>query len=72
MSLAQLFYCREAIRNRVQRWRGARLRRHVDPSPITYHPSHFFLEALEPRLLLSATPADMVAPQAVTAGAVTD
>ena len=40
MSLAQLFYCREAIRNRVKRWHEKK------PRPAM---NRFTLETLEPR-----------------------
>ena len=53
MSLAELFYCREALRTRVKRWHSKR-----QPSR-----QQFMLEALEPRLLLSATPAEIVVNQ---------
>jgi nitrous oxidase accessory protein NosD len=61
MSLAQLFYCREAIRSRVKRWRERR--------PRTTR-NRFMFEALEPRLLLSATPTEIIAPQELTTAAV--
>src|SRR6267143_1452210 len=62
MSLAQLFYCHEAIRNKVTRWRR--------PGPPRSHNRCTF-EALEPRLLLSATPTELVTPQEVTIAAIT-
>src|SRR6267143_756698 len=62
MSLAQLFYCHEAIRNKVTRWRR--------PGPPRSHNRCTF-EALEPRLLLSATPTELVTPQEVTTVAIT-
>lgn len=62
MSLAQLFYYREAIRNRVKRWHERK------PCPAM---SGFTLEPLEPRVLLSATPTDVVATQPLEPAAVT-
>lgn len=62
MSLAQLFSCREAFRRRVKRWHEKK------PWP-TIH--RFTLEALEPRLLLPATPTEVVAPQALEPAAIT-
>ncbi len=61
MSLAELFYCREAIRTRVKRWQRKRR-----PSR-----QQFSLEALEPRLLLSATPTEIITPQELTTAAIT-
>ena len=62
MSLAELFYCREAIRTGVKRWQ----RRKRLPSR-----QQFTLEALEPRVLLSATPTEVFANQALEPAAVT-
>jgi hypothetical protein len=61
MSLAQLFYCLEAIRRRVKRWRE------TQPRPTR---SRYIFEALEPRLLLSATPTEIITPQELTTAAV--
>lgn len=67
MSLAQLFYAKETFRERVRQWRQAcfrnasRLSRSSRDSRLTHHPSQFSLEALEPRVLLSATPTEAVA-----------
>ena len=54
MSLAQLFYLKESIRNRVRR---------RFPRKAVHHSSRFTMESLENRLLLSATP---VAPDLTT------
>jgi hypothetical protein len=62
MSLAELFYCREAIRTRVKRWHEKK------PRPTM---NRFTLETLEPRLLLSATPTEVVVDQALEPAAIT-
>jgi|CXWL01.1.fsa_nt_gi hypothetical protein len=84
MSLAKLFYLKETFRERVRRWRQACFRyqstSHVsrrssldrpDVSRFTSHASRFLLEALEPRVLLSATPTEVVATQALEPAAIT-
>ncbi|MGE0642376.1 MAG: tandem-95 repeat protein [Nitrospira sp.] len=48
MSLAQLFYLKESLRRRA--------RRTYRQKPSSPRASHFMMESLEPRLLLSATP----------------
>jgi|CXWL01.1.fsa_nt_gi hypothetical protein len=70
MSLAQLFFMKETFRESVRRWRQACFRQRSNSSPVTHHPSRltslasrFTLEMLEPRLLLSATPIEVVSPQ---------
>src|SRR5690348_16538005 len=62
MSLAELFSAKQAFRKaeKVRR----RLRRTTRPSALLFEP-------LEPRVLLSATPNDVVAPQDLTTAAVT-
>ncbi|MDH5639842.1 MAG: pre-peptidase C-terminal domain-containing protein, partial [Nitrospira sp.] len=61
MSLAQLFYAKQAFR-RAMRW-ARHWRRQRRP---TYAPYSFQLESLEPRLLMSASPATVLAPVALT------
>src|SRR6267143_665590 len=72
MSLAELFYAKHPRRPWFSRIRRSSRKR---PSPATPHPSgdgHAFrLELLEPRVLLSATPTELVTPQDVTTAAVT-
>jgi len=75
MSLAQLFFMKETFREQVRRWRQACFRKRSalstqhsafgssHPSRLTSLASRFTLEALEPRLLLSATPTEVVSPQ---------
>src|SRR5690242_14361664 len=67
MSLAQLFYTKETFRERVRKWRHACFRRRRELS----RERRFALEALEPRLLLSATPTEVVTPQPIEPAAVT-
>jgi hypothetical protein len=57
MSLANLFYLKETFRENMRRWRRACFRQRVRARREKY----FALEALEPRVLLSATPTDVVA-----------
>ena len=83
MSLATLFYLKETFRARVRHWRQTCFRRRLTPSfrssplptshsPLTRHTASLFtLESLEPRLLLSATPTEVITPQALTTAAVT-
>src|SRR6267143_6571554 len=72
MSLAELFYAKNPRRPWFSRIRRSSRKR---PSPATPHPSGdgqaFRLELLEPRVLLSATPTEVVVPQEVTTAAVT-
>jgi|CXWL01.1.fsa_nt_gi RHS repeat-associated protein len=84
MSLAKLFYLKETFRESVRRWQQAGFRRRTtslapgrssldspDVSRFTLHASRFWLEALEPRLLLSATLTEVVATQALEPAAIT-
>jgi RHS repeat-associated protein len=84
MSLAQLFFMKETFRERVRRWRRACFRQRSaslvsrrssldcsDISRFTFHASRFLLETLEPRLLLSVTPTDIITPQELTTAAIT-
>ncbi len=67
MSLAQLFFMKETFRERVRCWRQDRFRKR------THVPREhrFTLEPLEPRLLLSATPIEVVATQGLESAAIT-
>ena len=67
MSLAQLFFLKETFREQVRQWRQACFRKRVHMR----REQRFTLEALEPRVLLSATPTELVAPQELTTAAVT-
>lgn len=67
MSLAKLFYMKETFRESVRRWRHACFRRRSQ----VRREHRFAFEALEPRLLLSATPAEVVVTQAIEPVAVT-
>lgn len=77
MSLATLFYMKETFRESVRRWRQACFRQRVachstiPHSTLSKSASRFLLEALEPRLLLSATPIEILTPQELTTSAVT-
>ena len=77
MSLATLFYMKETFRESVRRWRQAGFRRrtqHARPEPsrrAAPSTQNFQLEALEPRLLLSGTPTEIITPQELTTAAVT-
>ena len=53
MSLAQLFYMKETFRESVRRWRQVCFRKRSHAR----REQRFILEALEPRVLLSGTPA---------------
>src|SRR5690348_12009243 len=59
MSLATLFYLKETFRSHVRQWRCAHFRRRdqLKRAP------RFTVEALEPRVLLSATPSELVTTQ---------
>jgi hypothetical protein len=61
MSLAELFAMKETFRQQIHRWRRSRLRRRSQHSVLSTQ--HFLFESLEPRLLLSATPTEVVAPE---------
>jgi len=52
MSLAKLFYMKETFRASVRRWRQACFRKRTHAR----REQRFTLEALEPRLLLDASP----------------
>ncbi|TKB72677.1 MAG: LEPR-XLL domain-containing protein, partial [Nitrospira sp.] len=69
MSLAKLFYMKETFRESVRRWRQACFRRRTQHSAL--RTQNFQLEALEPRLLLSATPTEIITPQELTTAAIT-
>ena len=78
MSLAQLFFMKETFRESIRRWRQACFRQRSHSSPVTHHASRltslasrFTLETLEPRLLLSATPTEVTATQALEPAAIT-
>ena len=78
MSLAKLFYMKETFRENVRRWRQACFRQRSNSSPVTHHASYltslasrFTLETLEPRLLLSATPTEVTAAQALEPAVIT-
>ena len=78
MSLAKLFYLKETFRESIRLWRQACFRQRSHPSRITHHASHptslasrFTLEALEPRLLLSASSMEVVATQTLEPAAIT-
>ncbi|NOT96222.1 MAG: LEPR-XLL domain-containing protein, partial [Nitrospira sp.] len=78
MSLAKLFYMKETFRENVRRWRQACFRQRSNSSPVTHHASYltslasrFTLETLEPRLLLSASPTEVTAAQALEPAAIT-
>jgi len=58
MSLANLFYLKETFRENVRRWRQACFRHCARAG----HEPRFTLEALEPRVLLSATPTEVPSP----------
>ena len=55
MSLAKLFYMKETFRERVRQWRQACFRKRSQAR----REQRFTLEALEPRLLLSAAPVSL-------------
>ena len=59
MSLAQLFFMKETFREQVRCWRKACFRKRTHAQ----REQRFTLELLEPRLLLSATPVEVVVPQ---------
>jgi hypothetical protein len=67
MSLAKLFYVKETFRSHVRQWQHAYFHRRRQ----VRRERRFALEALEPRLLLSATPTEVVATQPIEAAAVT-
>ena len=69
MSLAQLFFMKETFREQVRRWRKTCLLHHAQRS--TFITQGFLLEPLEPRLLLSATPMEVVATQVMEPAAIT-
>jgi len=78
MSLAQLFFMKETFRAQVRHWRQSCFRQRSNSSPVTHRPSRlislasrFTLESLEPRLLLSATPTEVIATQALEPAAIT-
>ena len=77
MSLAQLFFMKETFRESVRHWRQSCFRQRSNSSPVTHHAScltslasRFTLEALEPRLLLSATPTEVIATQTLEPAAI--
>src|SRR5690349_13909167 len=59
MTLAHLFYVKETFRERVRKWRHASFRQRTQ----LRRERRFALEALEPRVLLSATPNEAVTAQ---------
>ena len=67
MSLAKLFYIKETFRESVRRWRQACFRKRSHAR----REQRFILEALEPRVLLSATPTEVVTSQQLEPAAVT-
>ena len=69
MSLAQLFFMKETFRASVRRWRQACFQRRTQHSAL--RTQNFQFEALEPRLLLSATPTEIITPQELPTAAVT-
>ncbi|MGE0642374.1 MAG: Ig-like domain-containing protein [Nitrospira sp.] len=76
MSLAQLFYLRETFREHVRQWRLACFRQQAHHAARTTQSSvlstqNFTLEPLEPRFLLSAAPAEILATQDLAAASVT-
>jgi len=71
MSLAELFGIKETFRQQIHRRRQASLRQQIGSAPGARRSSRFVLESLEPRLLLSATPTELLAPQDLTPAAVT-
>ncbi|MBI5855217.1 MAG: LEPR-XLL domain-containing protein [Nitrospirae bacterium] len=70
MSLAELFYAKQSQRSWWSRFRSRR--RSKSSSRITHHGSRvtssFLLEPLEPRLLLSAAPAQALLPEGAALG----
>ena len=66
MSLAKLFYMKETLRERVRQWRHACFRKRA----YARRTERFTLEPLEARVLLSATPTEVIAPQELTTAAV--
>src|ERR1051326_8857314 len=67
MSLATLFYLKETFRSHVRQWQQACWRRRTQLK----RAPRFTLETLEPRVLLSATPTEVVTTQPIEAAAVT-
>src|SRR5689334_21658984 len=77
MSLAQLFYLKEAVRAQLRQWRRSRRRASGSRRPVNRSTTRiprpeprFTLEALEPRLLLSATPVELSVEQPLEPAAV--
>jgi hypothetical protein len=60
---------KETFREQVRHWRQTCFRRRAQPSAL--RSQHFLIEALEPRLLLSATPTEVIATQALEPAAIT-
>ncbi len=67
MSLAKLFYLKETFRESVRRWRQGCFRKRSHAR----REQRFVLEALEPRVMLSATSTEVITTQQLESAAVT-